>query len=374
MITAGDNVAVYHDGGGQSQYHFNMLKEVKFDRHRHYYEGADSFEQFLKTEYPVKLAGFHIPFPVEQDWLDRLEQMYDQVDHIYLFSSELHSRIEDQLRSLDRPKITMFINGIFRDPFEHARVYPWMDWFSQVVHFYKNIQPGFLEQHLAYGSKPLMFDALLGAQREHRDFVYWFVSASLNKDLYYMTYYHRIDQRLDNNTRFDMDEPNIEIIPGGKLTHSVDRVFYYGHELGLSQIVPLRIFNKTNYSIVAETNFSNTYSFPTEKVVKPLMAGRLFVAIAGQHYLKNLHSFGFKTFDSIIDESYDAEPDPKQRWSMAMQQCEWLCQQDPALILEQVKPIADHNKKLIFRHNWYGSFRTNFEREILSQLEHLKLK
>lgn len=368
MITVGDDVAVYHDGGGQSQYHFNTLKEVKFNKERHYYEGADSFDRFLQSTHKMKFAGFHVPFPDETQWEIRADAARDHVDHVFIFCSELHRATARKLKNLDKPKVSIYVNGIFNEPFEHAQVYPWMDWFIQPLYFYKDIEPNLLEQKLLPGVKPLMFDVLLGAQRDHRDFVHYFIEASVNVKLYYKTYSQRIDIPL-SFTSFNMDEEGLEFVPNGKLTHSIDRVLYYGHELGLSQVIPTKIYNQTNYSLIAETNARNDFSFPTEKVTKPLMAGRLFVAIAGQYYLRNLRSFGFKTFDSIIDESYDAEPDPKQRWTMAMQQCEWLCQQDPALILEQVESIIDHNKQLIFGHNWYKEFSSLFETEIIRYLK-----
>jgi len=368
MIIVNDDVAVYHDGGGQSQYHFNQLSNVKFNEERHYYSGADSFVPFIQSKAKIKLAGFHVPFPDENDWVVRIKLMYERVDHIFIFCSELHRATCEQLKSLDKPKVSIFVNGTFNEPFEYAQVHPWMDWFCQPLFFYTEKQPNLLKEKLILGSKSKMFDVLLGAQREHRDFVHYFINASLNKNLYYKTYYHRIDMPLAW-TGFDMDEDGLETIPDSKLNHSIDRVLYYGHELGISQIVPTKIYNQTNYSIIAETNAENDFSFPTEKITKPLMSGRLFVVIAGQYYLRNLRSFGFKTFDGVIDESYDTEPDPKQRWAMAMQQCEWLCQQNPTLILKQVESIVDHNKQLIFGHNWYKEFSSLFETEILKYIK-----
>ena len=102
-------------------------------------------------------------------------------------------------------------------------------------------------------------------------------------------------------------------------------------------------------------------------VVSPLQIRQECVVcvLAGMNYLRNLRTFGFKTFDSIIDESYDAEPNPDKRWSMAMQQCEWLCQQDPEVILEQVKTIVEHNKNLIFTHDWDNEVSRLLESELL---------
>ena len=366
-MTVGD-IGIFHDGGGVSQYHFNQLPNLKFNEERHYYEGAVSFDRFMHSKHQVKLASFHVPFPDQSEWIVRLKQCYEQVDHVFVFCSELHRATAEQLTRLDKPKISIYVNGIFQHKFVHAKVYPWMDWFSQPLYFYKDIKPGLLRQKLVSGPKDKMFDVLLGAQRDHRDFAYFFIRASANKSLYFLTYYNRIDIPL-TMSGFDMNEEGIETIQDSKLNHSVDRVRYHNHELSISQIIPIKIYNQTNYSLIAETNAENDFSFYTEKVTKPLMAGRLFVALAGQYYLKNLRTFGFKTFDSIIDESYDTEPNPEKRWSMAMQQCEWLCQQDPEVILEQVKPIVDHNKNLIFTHDWYNEVSRLLESELLPYVE-----
>lgn len=368
-----EDVGVYHEGSGASQYHFNMLKQIRFDGHRHYY-GADSLDKFINRPYRIKFAGFHVPFPVETGWLDRLNQIYDCADRIFVFCSELHARTEDQLRQLDKPKITIFVNGSFRDSFAHAKVIAWMDWFIQPLYFYKELHPGFLDDKLLPGVKSLSFDALLGAQRRHRDFVYDWVNKNNLNDQICMTYYHNIHTRLDNNPNFILDNEGIEIIPDLKFSHSIDQVLYYGHRLGISCVVPLTVYNRTNYSIVAETNFENHYNFYTEKIVKPIMAKRLFVAIAGQHYLKNLHTFGFRTFDGIIDESYDNEPDPHLRWTRAMEQVNWLCKQDAATIITEAKEIVEHNYRIMFERDWYGEFSAALDQEIRPHLQGLNLR
>jgi hypothetical protein len=107
---------------------------------------------------------------------------------------------------------------------------------------------------------------------------------------------------------------------------------------------------------VAETNYFNHFNFYTEKIVKPLMAGRLFVAIAGQHYLKNLRGMGYQTFDSIIDESYDLEADQEIRWTKALAQVRELCARDPQEVYGKIAPVIEHNKKLILDKDWYEEF------------------
>lgn len=368
-----EDVAVYHEGGGASQYHFNMLKQIRFDGHRHYYS-ADSLDAFIERKYRIKFAGFHVPFPAESDWIERLNKIYNATDRIFVFCSELHIRTQEQLRQLDKPKITIFVNGAFRDSFNHARVYPWMDWFTQTLYFYKELHPGFLDTKLLPGIKPMAFDALLGAQRTHRDFIHNWVKDNQLDQQVYMTYYHNITTRLDNNPNFAMEIEGVEIIPDLKFTHSIDHVLYHGHRLGISCVVPISIYNQTNYTIVAETNFENHYNFYTEKIVKPIMSRRLFIVVAGQNYLKNLRQFGFRTFDGIIDESYDNEPDSWQRWTKAMQQVSWLCKQDPAIIMAQAKEIVEHNHRVMFERDWYDEFSTRLDQEIRPYFQGLNLR
>jgi hypothetical protein len=368
-----EGVAVYHEGSGSSQYHFNMLRQLRFDGHRHYY-GADSLDQFITRPYSVKLAGFHVPFPAETGWLERIEQMYNHVDHVYIFCSELHFRIEQQLRTLDREKVTIFVNGTLNQSFSCAKVLPWLDWFTQTLYFYKDLYPGFLDTRLHNTTKILMFDALLGAHRQHRDFVFDWIQQHNLSDKIFTTYYHNIRTRLDNNPNFAMETEGVEIIPNQKFSHSIDQVLYYGHRLGISCVVPLNVYNQTHYSIVAETNFDNHYNFYTEKIVKPIMCRRLFIAVSGQHYLKNLRSFGFRTFDGIIDESYDAEPDNHVRWTKAMQQVTWLCQQDPEIILAQTAEIVEHNHRVMFERDWYAEFSASLDQAIRPHLEGLDLR
>jgi hypothetical protein len=76
------------------------------------------------------------------------------------------------------------------------------------------------------------------------------------------------------------------------------------------------VFFKTKVNIVTETfldytsdeRFDDTIHI-TEKTWKPIYLGVPFVISATNGHLKTLHKFGFKTFEGIIDESYDSEED-----------------------------------------------------------------
>jgi hypothetical protein len=127
----------------------------------------------------------------------------------------------------------------------------------------------------------------------------------------------------------------------------------------------MNVYNQTAYSVVAETCWQNDFAFFTEKTVKPIIAKRLFVVFAGREYLANLRRLGFKTFSDIIDESYDDELDDLVRWAKAWQQVKWLSEQPQEAILEQIRPVVEHNARVMLTTDWYDQFRSQFEQDFV---------
>lgn len=76
-------------------------------------------------------------------------------------------------------------------------------------------------------------------------------------------------------------------------------------------------FLDTYFSLVAETSISDDFSFVTEKCIRPILGFQPFIVFGNPHTLKTLQKYGFKTFNSIIDESYDNQFNPKKRFDMA---------------------------------------------------------
>jgi hypothetical protein len=134
--------------------------------------------------------------------------------------------------------------------------------------------------------------------------------------------------------------------------------------MSLSQVVPIQAYSQTAFSIVAETNFASDYVFHTEKIVKPILARRLFIVYGGHHYLKNLQRLGFKTFSNVIDESYDNETDYVCRGEMICKQISCLLQQDQRQILDAIQPIVEHN----YQHMMSTEWNTNFIKELRAVL------
>lgn len=195
-------------------------------------------------------------------------------------------------------------------------------------------------------TKPKMFDCLLGKKRPHRDFVAYNYQSSNLQELFIYSYFKNDFQQgiWSNLPSIDYPSTSGKAIMGKRL-------------VPLSVLLPVDIYNETHYSIVTETTCSNFYSFFTEKIVKPIMAKRLFVVFAGKGYLSNLRRMGFRTFDAVIDENYDNIDCDYTRWEKAWRQVEWLCSQDPGVIVENIQPIVNHNYQLFRSTDWYQNVK-----------------
>jgi hypothetical protein len=214
-------------------------------------------------------------------------------------------------------------------------------WHNGVSQIYKKL-PEKLNELMPFKHKEFYFDALLGRPKMHRDFV--FKNISKTKDKFFCNYADIMEEGW-------ITENGIKYLTKER-TRPAEFVEYFGVEAHSCNILPIEIYNKTAYSIVAETEITNGNSYYTEKTIKPIIAKRLFVVFSGKDYLKNLRKQGFKTFDGIIDESYDIIENYEERMNLAWKQVEWLCNQNQEEIFEKIKPICEHNFEILTETDW----------------------
>jgi hypothetical protein len=77
--------------------------------------------------------------------------------------------------------------------------------------------------------------------------------------------------------------------------------------------IPLEYYSQVNYITVSETLFSENKKHLSEKIFKPIAAGKPFILAAGVNNLQYLKNYGFGTFDQLWNENYDNIVDPKGR-------------------------------------------------------------
>jgi hypothetical protein len=82
-------------------------------------------------------------------------------------------------------------------------------------------------------------------------------------------------------------------------------------------------------NIVMETHFDIEHSgtFLTEKTFKPIKHGQMFFIAGPAGSLQVLRDLGYRVFDSVLDNSYDLEPNATQRW-MALTRSIFFAQPD----------------------------------------------
>jgi hypothetical protein len=260
-------------------------------------------------------------------------------DHVVAVCPEMFDDTVEFMNAHDDRRITYFTSGVFDSQHKKSQVYVAPTWPETVARHYRDqLPPDLLTKLAPYTPKANLYECLLGTSKPHRDFVYEYINDSPTlKDRGTVTYWQG-----GNIQQSGIWEPGIEFISGCP-NHSVEPVLYYGHKMTASCIVPIEVYNQCAYSIVAETNPSSEYSFFTEKIGKPMMGKRLFVVIAGRHYLKNLRRLGYQTFDDIIDENYDDIVDDHERWTAALHQIEILATKDQQQVLDSIQPRAEFN-------------------------------
>jgi len=112
-------------------------------------------------------------------------------------------------------------------------------------------------------------------------------------------------------------------------------------------------FDRTMYSLVVESGIDNNPMIHSEKILKPIAFQHPFIVWGPCRYLEWLKTWGFETFDNIIDESYDLEPDPKLRLEMVIKEVARLNQQPSEYFdgPETLKRI-DNNFNRFYNVDW----------------------
>jgi hypothetical protein len=107
-------------------------------------------------------------------------------------------------------------------------------------------------------------------------------------------------------------------------------------------------YHENSYcNIVMETHFDieSSGTFLTEKTFKPIKHGQMFFVAGPAGSLQVLRELGYRVFDSVLDNSYDLEPNATQRW-MALTRSIFFTQPDLPQLFELCRADIEHNQQL----------------------------
>jgi hypothetical protein len=137
----------------------------------------------------------------------------------------------------------------------------------------------------------------------------------------------------------------------------------------LSASVNIDDLTSALFHVVTETVFFQDKLHLTEKVFKPIVAKRPFLLAAAPGNLAYLKSYGFKTFDRWIDESYDTETDHYVRIEKITFEIAKLCAM-PTPVLKQMHAEMQQVLEYNFQH-FYTTFKDLIVNELVDNFEHI---
>ena len=166
-----------------------------------------------------------------------------------------------------------------------------------------------------------------------------------------------IEKYLFNIFKLTIDTEQISGSASASIPHTIDRLDYNNDTPDYDAF----------WHIVTETVFYYDKLHLTEKIFKPIVSKQPFMLIGAPGNLAYLQKYGFKTFDSVIDESYDTIQDNDARINHVVNQLLWYCkltQKEKREIANECQEIVDYN----FNH-FYNEFQDIIVLELLSNVK-----
>ena len=123
--------------------------------------------------------------------------------------------------------------------------------------------------------------------------------------------------------------------------------------------------------LVTETVATGRRQHLTEKIFKPIAQAMPFVVVGTAGALAYLRSYGFRTFDTVWDESYDDIMDDPARIACIgrlLRDLDGLTVNQKQELFEQCRPIIEHN----YNHFYSGAFEAVLWSEMNLMLEQLR--
>lgn len=134
-------------------------------------------------------------------------------------------------------------------------------------------------------------------------------------------------------------------------------------------------YANTRFEVVLETLFDDSRIQLTEKSLRPIACGHPFMLAATPGSLKYLQEYGFKTFDGIIDESYDNEQDPIMRLNLiinSMKKITSWSAEEQLINWQKIKKITEYNKKYFFSDVFFNLVVGELRNNLKSAVDELK--
>ena len=296
-------------------------------------------------------------------------------------NSELDSADKEYVKA----KYPNFVDWYY---FSHGLVA--REWFSAQ----RNNYAGWTEQ------KTTVVDCnLISGFRQYRIYlIYKLFSEGFENHSYISFNGKNWQDQLKDYDHFDvlnLSDKEIKRIPNEKISYDNWGENHHLYNGMMQSRIPLDFYSRVNYITVSETLCVENKKHLTEKIFKPIAAGKPFVLAGGYKNLEYLRSYGFKTFGDLWNEDYDNIKDPKERidalfylmvynLNLGSQYIKAFVKDRNSIeffneekkipiklnMFDQAHEIAQHNRKYFWSNDFYNTV-TN---EAIDNLERAKLE
>jgi len=272
-------------------------------------------------------------------------------------------RIEDLVRT---GKILLLTSGELEMPWTYIKT---DCYFSNICEYTEN-RDSSTHDIRACKDRPFDFLLLNGRLRPHRKYL---LHRLRELDILDRGLWTCLDRRCDMRwtsyltlpyqDKDLMDEPeHIRVLPAQyeieRAVSNLDRDlperdvkhFLFNDTWGDAIVNPL-CYEHTAFSIVTETIYDYPFTFRTEKIWKPMIMSHPFVAVANVGYYRALHAAGFRTFGSLIDESFDRIWEPRDRMEAIIEVIQDIIRNGSASFLAATEDICKYNQQHLREHN-----------------------
>jgi hypothetical protein len=134
-------------------------------------------------------------------------------------------------------------------------------------------------------------------------------------------------------------------------------------------------YQSTEIEVVLETLFDDNRLHLTEKSLRPIACGQPFILASTHGSLQFLRDYGFQTFDTVWDESYDQIQDPYTRMQAIIGvMCDistWTDEQRRNNKLRMEK-IAKHNQQYFFSDDFFNLVTNELRTNLCEALDQMK--
>jgi hypothetical protein len=136
-------------------------------------------------------------------------------------------------------------------------------------------------------------------------------------------------------------------------------------------------YEVTEIEVVLETLFDDSRLHLTEKTLRPIACGQPFILASTVGSLSYLRQYGFKTYDSVWDETYDTISDPLERLQAIVALMHEIAKWPAHTRLkkfQQAQTIAMYNKQRFFSKEFFDLIKSeltsNLNLALQQQINH----